>query len=165
MKGLSSSLWFELFFKPHLSIESGVSLARTCSFFWKSEKIQNWIREKEKQVFGFNISKSAWNKLTDYADLPVGGIRFVFENYLVLYTRPISHFVGRNASCIYSFGVFSSKERLFLALKTLLNLESEGTSNLYCKPEKNFFIVKKQYICLYVSHAIWKDFEHLLISH
>jgi hypothetical protein len=92
MKGLSASLWFELFFKPHLSIESGVSLAKTCSFFWKSERIREWIKEKELQVFGSNISKSAWNKLTDYVDLPISSIRFFCENYLALYVYTTSFY-------------------------------------------------------------------------
>jgi hypothetical protein len=151
---LSASLWLELVFKPHLSIESGVALLSSCSFFWKSEKIREWLREKEKQVFGSNIPKLFWNKLADYVELPIGSICFFCENYLVLYACTSSSF-GWN----YIFGVFSSKERLFLALKTLLNLDYEGTSNVNCKYGKSFLLLiclgdkNHIFVCLYLMQS------------
>jgi hypothetical protein len=128
----------------------------TCSFFWNNERIQEWIKEKEKQVFGANIPKSVWNKLADYADLPIGSIRFFCENYLALYVRTgHGHFVngvrtGRFISDYASmyenetsvFGVFSSKERLFLAFKTALKLSyAKKHCDIRYEDWDGFFIV------------------------
>lgn len=160
------------FLNPHLSIESGVALASTCSFFWNNERIQNWIREKEKQVFGSNISKSVWNKLADYVDLPTGSIRFFCENYLALYVRT-SYFVSKYVSMYENetsiFGVFSSKERLFLTLKTALNL---GYTTKHCdiryESWNGFFIVtvyepERRLDKFYVPDAIVEDFKLLFV--
>jgi hypothetical protein len=170
MKGLSSSLWFELFFKYRLSIESGVSLARTCSFFWNNERIQNWIREKEKQVFGSNISKSAWNKLAYYVGLPTSSIKFLCKNHIALYARTTINYASSHSiyykNETYIFGVFSSKERLFLALKTALYFYFDEKHYNMCYDVRNGFFIVTAHVHvtrrdeLYVSDVVLKDFEN-----
>jgi hypothetical protein len=118
--GLSPLLWLELVFKHHLSIESGVALASSCSFFWNNERIQEWLREKELQVFGPNISKLFWNKLEFKPHLMMLGdacdtlnTRFSLQQFYV---------ESPKTDPIYRFGIFSSKERLWNAFNKLVNL-------------------------------------------
>jgi hypothetical protein len=105
--GLSCSLWLELLFKHHLSIESCVAIASTCSFFWKSEKIQELLREREKQVFGAGVPKEFWNKLQKNA--PKYLSNSIYDTNLIC-LRYI--YVTQGIIDVW-FGVFSSKERLW----------------------------------------------------
>lgn len=160
--GLSASLWLELVFKNHLSIESGVAIASTCSFFWKSEKIQEWLREKEIRTFGVNTPKSYWNKLDTETPLEVlSDKQYVFRDYICLsvhstlfdYTKGVIELEQR-------FGIFSSKERLWKIFIGYVNLNNRLLSY---DLKENYFAFKtvdpqKSSYRLIASNIIKEDF-------
>jgi hypothetical protein len=117
---LSPLLWLELVFKHHLSIESGVALASSCCFFWNNERIQEWIKEKENQVFGTNIPKPFWNKLQATSYLMLIDMKYLFETRFSMIRDCTSSGIRVP---IPFLGVFSSKERLWEAFSKFVNID------------------------------------------
>jgi hypothetical protein len=167
MKGLSSSLWFELILKPHLSIESGVALVSTCSFFWKSERIQKWLREKEVQVFGPNISKLFWNKLEFKPHLMM--LDNAFDTLNTRFSLQQIYVESPKTDPVYRFGVFSSKERLWNAFNKLVNL------NLNNEQQRSFSVTPHYFGVLIendtgsrellrASNIILEDFKLMILK-
>jgi hypothetical protein len=134
--GLSCSLWLELVFKHHLSIESGVALAGTCSFFWKSEKIREWLREKEIEVFGDDVPKEFWNKLQKDNSKKLSKI--IYDTNLIC-LRYI--YVTKGIIDVW-FGVFSSKERLWKVFGNIIDakniLDGEEQKCFFGSPVTDF---------------------------
>ena len=149
--GLSPLLWLELFFKPHLSIESSVYLSSTCSFFWNNERIQEWLREKEIKLFGSNIPKLFWNKLEFKPHLMIIDNSFMFKNHFFI-QHTNSEVRGSN---IY-VGVFSSKERLLKAFGEIINVDI-----LLQNPEHTFSF-RPPYFC--ISFTKENPFSHTFVS-
>lgn len=166
--GLSPLLWLELVFKNHLSIESGVYLSSTCSFFWKNEKIQEWLREKEIRAFGVSTPKSYWNQLDAETALEVlSDKQYVFRDYICLsvystlfdYTKGVIELEQR-------FGIFSSKERLWKIFIGYVNLNNRL---LFYDLKESYFAFKtvdpqKSSYRLIASNIIKEDFLDMLSS-
>lgn len=166
--GLSPLLWLELVLKPHLSIESGVAIVNTCSFFWKSEKIREWLREKEIRAFGLNTPKSYWNQLDAETPLEVlSDKQYVFRDYICLsvhstlfdYTKGVIELEQR-------FGIFSSKERLWKIFIDYVNLNNR---QLFYDLKESYFAFKtvdpqKSSYRLIASNIIKEDFLDMLSS-
>ena len=130
---LSPLLWLELVFKNHLSIESGVALLSTCSFFWKSEKIQEWLREKEIEVFGVDVPKEFWNKLQK--DNSKGLSRIIYETNLICLRNMC---VTKGIVDVW-FGVFSSKERMWKVFGNIVNtLDDKERKCFFASPVTDF---------------------------
>jgi hypothetical protein len=167
--GLSPLLWLELVFKHHLLIESGVALMRTCSFFWKSEKIKEWLKEKEITVFGPNTPKSYWNKIESEIPMEVlSDKQYVFRDYICLsvhstlfdYSKGVIELEQR-------FGIFSSKERLWKVFTGFMVLNNRV---LFYDLKKNYFAFKmvdpqKSSYRLIASNIIKEDFLTVLPSY
>ena len=153
--GLSPLLWLELFFKPHLSIESGIYLSSTCSFFWNNERIQEWLREKEIKLFGSNIPKLFWNKLEIMPDL------LLFDTWNTLDTRfsfQRDYCEAPKMNRMSWFGVFSSKERLWNAFNKFVNLRTNLNN------EKRSFSFRDHFFAIMIARENPNSRELLRVS-
>lgn len=152
---LSASLWLELICKPQLEfIEDYIRLIQTCRFFWSDNPVfQERRKELERRVFGI-YGKNHWNKLR----VPLEGDPMVKHGFFLHYEH-----IDLFGSTLLQVGVFSSKERLWIAFTKIINLktlELNSKSTFSYTPCQICVSVinenSREFVC--VSRAIWKEF-------
>lgn len=166
--GLSASLWLELVFKNHLSIESGVALSSSCSFFWYNERIQEWLKEKEIKLFGSNIPKLFWNKLELKPHLMLIDKQFMFENHLFMNME----YTDSEARGLYIYvGVFSSKELLLKAFNKIIDVNAllqSSRHSCFFRPSYLFIVLTKEnpvsHTFISVSNVVVEEFRSILLT-